>query len=213
MVLINTDGMAFIGPGSEWFWTAISGIVLAVTFIAIYRQLRLQRSAGAIEQHSRLLREWHAEPMLRNRLAVLTAIRDGAELGNLPDEVTHIGNFWEGVSFLVRSGHVDRHLVYSSFSGVIGGWWTWLTPTVLRWRADENEADTWEDFEWLTRLMADMDRKAGKHRVSNEAYLRTTLPEIIETNAKALRAAEAMRSIVLPPAPKADRTRHVPPGA
>jgi hypothetical protein len=34
MVLINTDGMAFIGPGSEWFWTAISGIVLAVTFIA-----------------------------------------------------------------------------------------------------------------------------------------------------------------------------------
>jgi hypothetical protein len=33
--LINTDGMAFIGPGSEWFWTALSGLVLAVTFIAI----------------------------------------------------------------------------------------------------------------------------------------------------------------------------------
>jgi hypothetical protein len=38
MKLINTDGMALIGPGSEWFWTAVSGIVLAVTFIAIYRQ-------------------------------------------------------------------------------------------------------------------------------------------------------------------------------
>lgn len=22
MQLINTDGMAFVGPGSEWFWTA-----------------------------------------------------------------------------------------------------------------------------------------------------------------------------------------------
>ena len=33
MKLINTDGMAFIGPGSEWFWTAVSGIVLAVTFL------------------------------------------------------------------------------------------------------------------------------------------------------------------------------------
>ena len=31
MKLINTDGMAFIGPGSEWFWTAVSGIVLVVT--------------------------------------------------------------------------------------------------------------------------------------------------------------------------------------
>ena len=50
MTFINTDGMAFIGPGSEWFWTALSGIVLAVTFLAIYRQLRLQRNQGAIEQ-------------------------------------------------------------------------------------------------------------------------------------------------------------------
>ena len=42
MKLINTDGMAFIGPGSEWFWTALSGIALLITFIAVYRQLRTQ---------------------------------------------------------------------------------------------------------------------------------------------------------------------------
>jgi len=35
MKLINTDGLAFIGPGSEWYWTAMSGLVLAVTFFAI----------------------------------------------------------------------------------------------------------------------------------------------------------------------------------
>jgi hypothetical protein len=40
--------MVFIGPGSEWFWAALSGIVTAVTLIAIFRQLRLQRSEGAI---------------------------------------------------------------------------------------------------------------------------------------------------------------------
>jgi len=205
MVLINTDGMAFIGPGSEWFWTAISGIVLAVTFIAIYRQLRLQRSAAAIEQHSRLLREWHSEAMLRNRLAVLTAIQDGAEPDHLPEEVENIGNFWEGVSFLVRSGHVDRRLIYSSFGTATRAWWAWLTPTVLLWRAEENDADTWDDFEWLTRIMDDMDRKAGKHRVFTEAYLRKQLPGVIETNAKALRAAEAMRSVVIEPAARDGR--------
>jgi hypothetical protein len=42
MTLINTDGMAFIGPGTEWFWTALTGVVLGVTFIAIYSQLRVQ---------------------------------------------------------------------------------------------------------------------------------------------------------------------------
>jgi hypothetical protein len=33
--LINTDGMAFIGPGSEWFWTALQFTAVAITFFAI----------------------------------------------------------------------------------------------------------------------------------------------------------------------------------
>jgi hypothetical protein len=41
--LINTDGMVFIGPGSEWFWIALQFIALATTFYAIYRQLRIQQ--------------------------------------------------------------------------------------------------------------------------------------------------------------------------
>ena len=47
MQLINTDGMALIGPGSEWFWTALTGLILAITFFAIYRQLSIARSATA----------------------------------------------------------------------------------------------------------------------------------------------------------------------
>ena len=49
MKFINTDGMAFIGPGSEWFWTALSGLILAVTFIPIYRQLRTQRAVAVFK--------------------------------------------------------------------------------------------------------------------------------------------------------------------
>jgi hypothetical protein len=51
---LNTNGMAFVGPGSEWFWTAVSGLVLAGTFIAIYRQLRLQRRQ--IHENTKVLR-------------------------------------------------------------------------------------------------------------------------------------------------------------
>ena len=54
MKLINTDGMSFIGPGSEWFWTAVSGLVLAITFIAIYRQLRTQHIQ--IQENAKMLR-------------------------------------------------------------------------------------------------------------------------------------------------------------
>jgi len=41
--IVNTDGLAFIGPGSEWFWTGLQFMALAVTFIAIYRQLQAQQ--------------------------------------------------------------------------------------------------------------------------------------------------------------------------
>src|SRR6476469_2979089 len=72
---INTDGMSFVGRGSEWLWTALRGLVLAVTFIAIYRQLGLQRSAAAIEQMAALDREWHSERLVRAKLVVLLAMR------------------------------------------------------------------------------------------------------------------------------------------
>jgi hypothetical protein len=49
VTLVNTSGMAFFGPGSEWFWAALQFTALAITFIAIYRQLRVARSARAVE--------------------------------------------------------------------------------------------------------------------------------------------------------------------
>jgi len=52
--LINTDGLALFGPGSEWFWTALQFTALAITFAAIYRQLRTQEVE--IREHTKLLR-------------------------------------------------------------------------------------------------------------------------------------------------------------
>ena len=98
MTLINTNGMAFIGPGSEWFWTAISGLVLAITFVAIWRQLQLQRSATTFQQAIDLSREWDSEPLLRARLAVLEAQTASIDPATLPEyEAAQIGGYWERV--------------------------------------------------------------------------------------------------------------------
>ena len=63
MKLINTDEMVFIGPGSEWLWAALTGIVLAGTGVAIYRQLRVQQLQ--IHDNTKLLRsQAHYNAML-----------------------------------------------------------------------------------------------------------------------------------------------------
>ena len=54
MKLINTHGLALIGPGSEWFWTALQFTALAITFVAIYRQLGTQQLE--IREQTKLLR-------------------------------------------------------------------------------------------------------------------------------------------------------------
>jgi hypothetical protein len=50
MAFVSSEPIVLIGPGSEWFWTAVSGLVLGVTFLAIWRQLRVQASANTFAQ-------------------------------------------------------------------------------------------------------------------------------------------------------------------
>jgi hypothetical protein len=54
VTLINTEGLALFGPGSEWFWTALQFTALAITFYAIYRQLQAQHLE--MQENTKLLR-------------------------------------------------------------------------------------------------------------------------------------------------------------
>jgi hypothetical protein len=192
--VINTEGLTLIGPGSEWFWSALTGIVTAVTFLAIYRQLRLQSSAAAIDQMAAVDREWNAEPMIRARLEVMVALRNGVDPANLPPSVENIGNFWERLSILIDGGHVDRRIVHGPASQRIQAWWVWLTPIVDMWRVDEPHS--WEGFERLAVLMGEMDRRLGRPPIDAAAAART-LPIAIAANTSALRIAEEMRAVIV----------------
>jgi len=70
-VLINTNVLTLFGAGSDWFWSMCQLIVVAVSVIGLYRQLRLQSSAGASEQATALASDWNSELLHRSRLATL----------------------------------------------------------------------------------------------------------------------------------------------
>jgi hypothetical protein len=204
---INTDGMAFIGPGSEWFWTAISGIVLAVTFIAIYRQLRLQRSQGAIEQIDAFLREWNSERFLSYRLNVLVALQDGTDPAHLADSAAKtLSNYWEGMGTLARAGHLDRSLLRENHGNTCQLWWGYLGPYGRAVRARMEAPAIYENFEWLSGEM----ERGGKSVIYDEARLTAGLDGDVNSTRESLRIEQSLRTVILaspevmlaaPPAP------------
>lgn len=206
MTLINTEGMSFIGPGSEWFWTSLGVIIAAVTLLGIYRQLRLQLGAGAIEQMETINKEFQSEQMSRARLAVLLALREGVDPANLPPAQNDIANFWERVGYLVKAGHVDRVLVNQYFDASIRAWWGWLEPATRVARERDADPAIHENFEWLAGLMAGMDRKAGKTATFDEANRASLVPLYIERNREVVRIAEESRAVLVRPLSTASLT-------
>jgi hypothetical protein len=195
VTFINTHGMAFIGPGSEWFWAALQFAALATTFIAIYRQVRIAQSGRAVEQVTAYTRQFEDERMYRHQLAILIAVRDGAEI---PDAAgSSVSNYFETLGLLSRGGHLDVKLLWGLFTQVTTIWWTVLAQFVQRARAEGGDA-IFQVFEWLVRVMAKMDRQQGRLATVDAAWvvdwLAAGASERLEDN---IRVEQALRSVAI----------------
>jgi hypothetical protein len=194
--LINLDGVAIIGPGSEWFWIAVSGIALTVTFVAIYRQLRLLAHAGADAQIDAITREAASERFNRFVLDVLTAIKsDPASRTALPEGSTNaVANHWERVGTLGKSGHLDLELLWDLDGGTVQIWWMLLEPWVRIIRERAGDRRVLENFEWLSRAMAGMDRDGG-HATPTSEFVFGTMDSWIESVRDVIRIEESLRVV------------------
>jgi hypothetical protein len=192
--LIDIDNLVLIGPGSEWFWTAFSAIVVAITFFAIYRQVRMQRSAAAIEQLESIGRELASERMSRAILSMLLAIEAGTDPTKLPmGAVVIVGDFWDKVGYLTKMNHFDRKLVHRNLAFQAERAWARLQPTANAMR--KMRPDVWADFEWLARTMSAMDAKLGVSRPLDAEALQAGVQLSIQQLQEELAAEEQMRTV------------------
>jgi hypothetical protein len=196
VTFINTKGMAFIGPGSEWFWAALQFTALLITFIAIYRQLRIARSASAFRQVEDYQAKFDSEGMRRQRLSVLVAVRDG---NTIPESAgVAVGNYFETLATLGRNGHLDTKVLWSAISSSTKIWWTILEPFVRSSQADWG-VGIYADFEWLVGTIDGMDRRAGSVVAFDATWVAKRLPHLIEVQQDALRVEQSLRSVIIAP--------------
>ena len=189
--------MSFIGPGSEWFWTAASGIVLAVTFLAIYRQLRLQASQAAVEQTEAVMREFFSERLLGHQLALLLALKAGVDPAYLPDgSAAAIYNYWSKLGQLAKARHVDLKNI-GGMAGIGQAWWATLEPYGRRYTAMLGPSAPMSDFGWLAAKYAEIAQRAGVTTTYDDAYLRDSLDRRLAIVRDMLRVEQSLRTVIV----------------
>lgn len=157
MSIINTDGMTFIGPGSEWFWTAFQGLVVAVSLWAVFRQLRLQNIHKARDDVARLTETYHSERMLRYQLAVWEAVRDDTPPSDVPAAAYYsLTMFWEEVAGFTKRKHLDAPLMAYHMGSNACYAWTATEPWIQYQRGRQGE-DFASDFEWFVKRVVRLD--------------------------------------------------------
>jgi hypothetical protein len=196
MDVVNTHGLTLFGSGSEWFWSMLQFVVVAVTLIAIYVQLRQDRAANAFSQASSLRQDWNGELMTRRKLAHLLALRDDAPAADALILAEPIGNFWDHVGSLVRAGHVSLPLFYQYLGSPCQTSWNVLEAQVRDMQATEG-AGIWDNFAWLATQCARLRKASGRDdgSMTRETF-RERIPELIASLRQSIADFEATRAVM-----------------
>ena len=161
MKLINFDGLSFVGPGSEWFWAMAQLVIVTITLFAIYRQVRAQSSANALQLVEAMNQKWDSDRMLRSRLQVVLAVRQKAGFDAIYPFLG-ITTFFEDLEALREERHVTTEWVWGNWGRTIQFWWQILAPSIEQGRIVEDQPTGNQAFEALNRLMRETDVKEGE---------------------------------------------------
>ena len=170
MRLIDTDGLVLIGPGSEWFWIMAQFVALAVTGLAIIRQLRAQRSAAVFDQMWAWNHEFDEPSMTRHKLALMLAIQERDPASGFPNANAEVADYFERVGYLISRGHVNSEDFWNGSREIVAFYWGVLAPYIEREREQRADPTIHRWFEWLELEMQRIDKKRlGRSRAFDPA--------------------------------------------
>jgi len=199
MSIVSGAPIVLIGPGSEWFWSMAQFVVVAVTLLGIYYQLRTQRATNAFEQLNRIAADWGSEPMLRARLRVGRA----TQAGEIPSwgATVVVGDYWESVGSLVRGRHIDARVVDDSLGAGARFTWAMVKEAVEAKRIAQDQPDLYEHFEWLVVVFDGfLARSGGSPAALDRAGMLKTLEGGLPALEDRIRMLEESRLVPAAPA-------------
>ena len=129
--MIDLEGFVLLGPGSEWFWVMAQFFALAGTGLAIFRQLRAQRSESRFDQLQAWNREFFEPHMVLVKLALLRALKGRTPDEGLPAAHDEVPDFFERLGYLIHRGHASSEDFWNNARPLVSFYWGVLEPYIL----------------------------------------------------------------------------------
>jgi hypothetical protein len=176
VILVGADSLVLFGPGSEWLWSLISDVVLVVTLVGIFVQLRSDRATRVFNQVITIRTEWASKPERHARLVALIDLEDSPVEDGLPQSAYSVLNWFDRIGHLVQNGHLNVKDVGAVFADDVLFWWSVCEPYVKRDRERIGIAQILMGLEYLAGRMA----RLWKEDTGESYVLRQTIADHIE---------------------------------
>ena len=75
------------------------------------------------------------------------------------DALLDVLNFFDRLGTVVQSGAIDEHFVWNEFFPTVQMYWRGAEPLVKDWRTEQNRRLYLEDVEYLSKTLADYEKK------------------------------------------------------
>ena len=204
MTLLNSNGLAIFGPGSEWFWAMLQFLVLLTTFFLVYRQLRAAVATNVFARKDRLDDAWDARPLTQARLKTAIALRASPD-ADIDAAMAAIAKFFSDLFELHDRGHLAERDIMPAWGVNCQVWWLLLGPAVRRHREAESVKTLYLGFEELATFCR---RKSPSWEIGpfdiDDALRSAWLAKAIRRAKENLDSIEELESRMAPPGPTID---------
>jgi hypothetical protein len=155
--LINETEWTLFGKGSEWFWALMQFIVVTITLLLIYGELRVSSAAHIVASLTSLNERWTSRTLVSHRKRICDANLKDMPVLTLGHQV--VFTFLEELGLYIKRGWVPREVIWDTYSYYIENYWDMCSQEVQDRRRESNDQSVFEHFEHLARTMRAMNKK------------------------------------------------------
>jgi hypothetical protein len=148
---------AVFGEHSEWFWVMMQTIVILVSLIFIYRQVRLQRYSNLLQMLIKMRETWDSPQMIRHRQTTCQNHRTGSK--KIDAAEGQVLGFFEEMGLLLRKGVLEEEFVWGTHSYFIEHYWSMLQNNIKEYRLATEDSSWFEELETLRKRMGKFAKK------------------------------------------------------